>query len=121
MLEHDSLWGMHLIPLTAWVGREARPGQGVVAFGSTHGNEYEGPVALKHLLGMIDLADVTGRVILTHVTHMPQDPSPVPPSEGNPVRHASSLRARDLRSGVVALRPEGEGSGMRVKISACVR
>jgi predicted deacylase len=64
MLEHDSVWGMHLIPLTVWVGPEAKPGQGVVAFGSTHGNEYEGPVALKQLLGLIDVADVTGRVIL---------------------------------------------------------
>src|SRR5260370_39008098 len=64
MLEHDSLWGMHLIPLTVYVGSEARPGQAVVAFGSTHGNEYEGPIALKHLLGRIDLADVTGRINL---------------------------------------------------------
>ena len=64
MLEHDSLWGMHLIPLTVYVGSEAKPGQGVVAFGSTHGNEFEGPVALKHLLGRIDIADVTGRMIL---------------------------------------------------------
>jgi len=64
MLEHDSLWGMHLIPMTVWVGKNAQPGQGVVAFGSTHGNEYEGPVALKKLLGMIDVADVTGRIII---------------------------------------------------------
>ena len=49
-LEHDSIWGDHLIPLTVWVGPEAKSGEGLVAFGSNHGNEYEGPIALKHLL-----------------------------------------------------------------------
>ena len=44
-LEHDSIWGDHLIPLTVFVGPEARPGEGLVAFGSNHGNEYEGPMA----------------------------------------------------------------------------
>src|SRR5688572_11306713 len=33
-LEHDSIWGDHLIPLTVWVGPDARPGQGLVSFGS---------------------------------------------------------------------------------------
>src|SRR4051794_11788928 len=49
-LEHDSIWGDHLLPLTVWVGPQAKPGRGLVAFGSNHGNEYEGPVALKGLL-----------------------------------------------------------------------
>ena len=39
-LEHDSIWGDHLIPLTVLVGPKARPGEGLVAFGSNHGNEY---------------------------------------------------------------------------------
>jgi predicted deacylase len=38
-----------------------------VAFGSNHGNEYEGPVALKHLLREISLDDVRGRIILIPV------------------------------------------------------
>ena len=29
-LEHDSIWGDHLIPLTVFVGPEAKPGQGLV-------------------------------------------------------------------------------------------
>ena len=66
-LPHDSIWGDHLIPLTVLVGPEARPGQGLVAFGATHGNEYEGPVALRHLLGEIDLARVRGRIIIVPV------------------------------------------------------
>jgi N2-acetyl-L-2,4-diaminobutanoate deacetylase len=66
-LEHDSIWGDHLLPLTVLVGPDARPGRGLVAFGSNHGNESEGPVALKHLLGEIPLADVRGRILLVPV------------------------------------------------------
>ncbi|MHB2167623.1 M14 family metallopeptidase [Alsobacter sp. R-9] len=66
-LEHDSIWGDHLIPLTVFVGPEARPGQGLVAFGSNHGNEYEGPIALRHLTDTIALPDVRGRIILVPV------------------------------------------------------
>lgn len=69
-LEHGTMWGSYLIPLSVWVGPRAEPGRGVVAFGSTHGNEYEGPVALKHLLGEIDLADVLGRIILVPVLNV---------------------------------------------------
>src|SRR5436853_5961776 len=69
-LEHDTMWGSHLIPLTVWVGPKAQPGRGVVAIGSTHGNEYEGPVALKNLLGEIDLQNVTGRVIVIPVLNV---------------------------------------------------
>lgn len=66
-LEHDSLWGDHLIPLTVWVGPEAKDGEGLVAFGSNHGNEYEGPVAIKNLLQEIKTEDVRGRIILIPV------------------------------------------------------
>ncbi len=57
-LEHDSIWGDYLLPLTVFVGPQARDGEGLVAFGSNHGNEYEGPVVLKHLLKEIRLDDV---------------------------------------------------------------
>lgn len=66
-LEHDSIWGDHLIPLTVWVGPEAQEGRGLVAFGSNHGNEYEGPVALKHLMKAIRTEDVRGRIIFVPV------------------------------------------------------
>jgi predicted deacylase len=66
-LEHDSIWGDYLIPLTVMVGHEARPGAGLVAFGSTHGNEYEGPVVIRHLLREINPARVRGRIILVPV------------------------------------------------------
>jgi predicted deacylase len=69
-LEHDSIWGDHLIPLTVMVGPQARRGEGLVAFGSNHGNEYEGPVAIRHLMRDIDPAEVRGRVILVPVLNV---------------------------------------------------
>ena len=69
-LPRDGIWGDHLVPLTVFVGPEAQPGRGLVAFGSTHGNEYEGPMAIKHLLGEIDIARVRGRIILVPVLNV---------------------------------------------------
>jgi N2-acetyl-L-2,4-diaminobutanoate deacetylase len=69
-LEHDSIWGDHLIPLTVMVGPDVQPERGLVAFGSNHGNEYEGPVALKRLLQEIDPANVIGRIILVPVLNV---------------------------------------------------
>ncbi len=66
-LEHDSLWGDHLIPLTVIVGPKAQPGQGLVVFGANHGNEYEGPVVIRHLLSQIDSDAVLGRIILVPI------------------------------------------------------
>jgi len=66
-LEHDSIWGDHLIPLSVWVGPEAASDRGLVAFGSNHGNEYEGPIVLKHLMRQIKLEDVRGRIIFIPV------------------------------------------------------
>nr|MBA3709379.1 succinylglutamate desuccinylase/aspartoacylase family protein [Planctomycetota bacterium] len=66
-LEHDSLWGDHLIPLTVMIGPSAMSGEGLVTFGANHGDEYEGPVALKHLLADIDQQDVLGRIIVVPV------------------------------------------------------
>lgn len=66
-LEHGTMWGSYLVPLSVWVGPQAERGRGLVAFGSTHGNEYEGPIALKHLVREIDLAAVTGRIVIVPV------------------------------------------------------
>jgi predicted deacylase len=69
-LEHDSIWGDHLVPLTVMVGPEAEPGRGLVCFGSNHGNEYEGPVTVRHLLHDFAPADVRGRIILVPVLNV---------------------------------------------------
>ncbi len=69
-LEHDSIWGEFLIPLTVMVGPDAKPGKGLVAFGSNHGNEYEGPVVVKNLLREIQPGEVLGRIILVPVLNV---------------------------------------------------
>ena len=74
-LEHDSIWGDHLIPLTVWVGPNAKPNEGLVSFGSNHGNEYEGPVVLKNLLSEIKTEDVLGRIIFIPVLNPSAFPS----------------------------------------------
>lgn len=66
-LEHDTMWGAQLIPLTVFVGPKAEPGRGLVAFGSTHGNEYEGPTAIKGMMQELKINDVLGRIILIPV------------------------------------------------------
>lgn len=51
------------------VGPNAKPGKGLVAIGSTHGDEIEGPIAIKHLLHEIKTEDVVGRIILIPVVN----------------------------------------------------
>ena len=66
-LAHDTLWAEWWVPLTVIVGPEAHDGEGLVAFGGTHGNEYEGPVAVKKVLSEIDADRVRGRIVLVPV------------------------------------------------------
>ena len=66
-LEHDTMWGVQLIPLTVLVGPGATEGRGLVAFGATHGNEYEGPAAIKGIMAEIETDRVVGRIILIPV------------------------------------------------------
>lgn len=97
-LEHDSIWGDHLIPLTVWVGPNARDGEGLVSFGSNHGNEYEGPVVHKHLLREIDIRDVEGRIILIPVL--------------NPAAFRAGTRESTLDDGVNLNRAFVDGAGV---------
>jgi predicted deacylase len=66
-LEHDSIWGDHLVPLTVFVGLDAAPGKGLVAFGANHGNEFEGVAAIRHTMDDLDLRAVTGRIVLVPI------------------------------------------------------
>ncbi|MBI2193354.1 MAG: succinylglutamate desuccinylase/aspartoacylase family protein [Planctomycetes bacterium] len=68
--EHPTAWGECLVPVTILVGPEASADRGLVAIGSTHGNEYEGPVAIKHLLAEMDERHVRGRIILIPVLNV---------------------------------------------------
>ncbi len=66
----DGTWGRVRIPLCVICA--SRPGKTVVAIGGTHGNEYEGPVGLKHLITDLDAADlVAGRLIVVPVLNVP--------------------------------------------------
>lgn len=69
-LEHDTMWGTQLIPLTVIVGPRAEPGKGLVAIGSTHGNEYEGPTAIKQIMHEVRTEDVLGRLIFIPVLNV---------------------------------------------------
>lgn len=102
-LEHDQIWGDHLIPLTVFVGPAARPGQGLVAFGANHGNEMEGPVALKKLLHEVKIEDVNGRIILIPVI--------------NPSAFASGTRFSVLDDGVNLNRAFVDGAGVTPALS----
>jgi len=97
-LEHDSIWGDHLIPLTVFVGPKARAGEGLVAFGGNHGNEYEGPMAIKGLVGEIREEDVLGRIILVPVL--------------NPAAFGAGTRDSSLDDGVNLNRAFVDGAGM---------
>ena len=102
-LEHDSIWGDHLIPLTVWVGPEVQSGQGLVAFGYNHGNEYEGPVVLKNLLQEIRHEDVRGRLIFIPVL--------------NPSAFRSGTRESRLDDGVNLNRAFVQGAGTTPALS----
>jgi predicted deacylase len=58
----DSTWGYSLVPLTVINGGGAATG--VAVFGGTHGNEWEGQIAVKRLCRDLDPAEIRGRVVL---------------------------------------------------------
>jgi predicted deacylase len=64
----DSSWGYSLLPLTVIRGeREAsRSGEpaATAVFGGTHGNEWEGQIAVKRLCADLNPSDLAGLVIL---------------------------------------------------------
>ena len=70
-LPHDSIWGDHLVPLTVLDRPERTTGPWAGGVRGTHGDEYEGPIALAHLRREIDPVDVLGRIILVPVLNRP--------------------------------------------------
>lgn len=65
----DSGWGYSLVPLTVIRGADLpsvgeTPLPGVAIFGGTHGNEWEGQIAVKRLCRDLAAADVSGLVVL---------------------------------------------------------
>ena len=62
----DGSWGYSLVPITVINGlrQSSRDVRGVAVFAGTHGNEYEGQIAVKRLCRDLDPAEMSGRVIL---------------------------------------------------------
>ena len=60
----DGTWGYSLVPLTVINGLRGTNPNGVLCFGGTHGNEYEGQVGLKRLCADLDPEQIAGRVVL---------------------------------------------------------
>jgi len=65
---NDSAWGSVMIPICV-----IKRGEGPTALltGANHGDEYEGPVALQHLALTLDIATVSGRVIIVPAFNYP--------------------------------------------------
>jgi N-alpha-acetyl-L-2,4-diaminobutyrate deacetylase len=64
----DSAWGAVMIPIAV-----VKRGQGPTALltGANHGDEYEGPIALFNLASELDLAHITGRIIIVPAMNYP--------------------------------------------------
>ena len=64
----DSGWGYSLVPLTIINGTrevsDSGGSPGLAAFGGTHGNEWEGQVAVKQRCQDLDAGQISGRVLL---------------------------------------------------------
>ena len=60
----DGTWGYSLVPLTVINGLRGSNANGVICFGGTHGNEYEGQVAVKRLCNDLCAEEISGRVLL---------------------------------------------------------
>jgi len=60
----DGTWGYSLVPLTIVKGSGGQSANTVICFGGTHGNEYEGQIAIKRLCADLNPARMAGRVIL---------------------------------------------------------
>jgi predicted deacylase len=59
----DGEWGYAMVPLAVINGAGPR-NKNIVAFGGTHGNEYEGQVSVWKLMHELDPRDVSGRILL---------------------------------------------------------
>ncbi len=60
----DSTWGYSLVPMTVVRGAGTGDVPGIAIFGGTHGNEYEGQIAVKRVCQELDFQDVTGLIVL---------------------------------------------------------
>ena len=60
----DGSWGYSLVPFTVINGKRGSNPNGVLCFGGTHGNEYEGQVGVKRLCTDLNPEQMAGRLVL---------------------------------------------------------
>lgn len=60
----DGKWGYSLVPVTVVNGRLGSSQDNVLIVGGTHGNEWEGQIAVRRLAAELDPDQMRGRVIL---------------------------------------------------------
>jgi N-alpha-acetyl-L-2,4-diaminobutyrate deacetylase len=65
---NDSAWGAVRVPITVLSNGH---GPSVLFTGGNHGDEYEGPIALKKLARSLDAEEITGRVIIMPALNPP--------------------------------------------------
>jgi len=65
---NDSAWGSILMPISVFKNGE---GPTVLLTGGSHGDEYEGPIALMNLVRSLDIRKVSGRVIVIPALNYP--------------------------------------------------
>ena len=94
------------MPITVINGlRAGADAPGVAVFGGTHGNEYEGQIAVKRLCRDLDAGEMGGRVILmpqlsesacaAHTRSSPEDHVNMNRAfPGNAARHAVRIASR---------------------------
>lgn len=58
----DSAWGHVMVPVCIVNG--TRDGATALITGGNHGDEYEGPIAIRHLMNTVEAEQVMGRLIL---------------------------------------------------------
>lgn len=66
---NDSAWGHVMIPLVVING--TREGRTALVMGGTHGDEYEGPIAIRHLIDAVEPETTLGRMILVPYLNTP--------------------------------------------------
>jgi N-alpha-acetyl-L-2,4-diaminobutyrate deacetylase len=65
---NDSAWGSILMPISVFKNRD---GPTVLLTGGSHGDEYEGPIALMNLIRSLDIGKISGRVIVIPALNYP--------------------------------------------------
>jgi len=65
---NDSAWGSILMPISVF---KRGSGPTVLLTGGSHGDEYEGPIALMNLIRSLDIEKISGRIIIIPALNYP--------------------------------------------------